>query len=78
MNIERLCGAIAALVVLCGTPVFASGGETAPVGAMSDTGIRKDMIVAALNEAFKKVDDEQASLAGKMTGGAGGFGSGLF
>lgn len=38
----------------------------------------EDMIVAALNEAFKKVDDEQASLAGKMTGGAGGFGSGLF
>ena len=38
----------------------------------------EDRVVAALNEAFKKVDEEQASLVGKMTGGMGGLGSGLF
>ena len=38
----------------------------------------EDLVVAALNEAFKKVDEEQASLVGKMTGGMGGLGSGLF
>ena len=38
----------------------------------------EDLVVAALNEAFKQVDEEQASLVGKMTGGLGGFGSGLF
>ena len=38
----------------------------------------EDLIVAALNEAFKKVDDEQSNMIGKMTGGSGGLGSGLF
>ena len=38
----------------------------------------EDLVVAALNEVFKKVDEEQASLVGKMTGGMGGLGGGLF
>ncbi len=38
----------------------------------------EDMIVAAINEVFRKVDAEQASMMGKMTGGMGGLGGGLF
>ncbi len=38
----------------------------------------EDMIVAAINEVFRKVDDEQSSMMGKMTGGMGGLGGGLF
>ncbi|MDO4804775.1 MAG: YbaB/EbfC family nucleoid-associated protein [Lachnospiraceae bacterium] len=38
----------------------------------------EDLVIAALNEAFKKVDEEQASFVGKMTGGIGGLGGGLF
>lgn len=38
----------------------------------------EDMIVAAINEVFKKVDEEQSSMVGKMTGGIGGLGGGLF
>ena len=38
----------------------------------------EDLVVAALNEVFKKIDAEQASVYGKMTGGMGGLGGGLF
>ena len=38
----------------------------------------EDMIVAAINEVFRKVDAEQTSMMGKMTGGMGGLGGGLF
>ena len=38
----------------------------------------EDLVVAALNEVFKKVDAEQASVGGKMAGGMGGLGGGLF
>ncbi|MCR5294253.1 MAG: YbaB/EbfC family nucleoid-associated protein [Lachnospiraceae bacterium] len=38
----------------------------------------EDMIVAAINEVFRKVDEEQQSMVGKMTGGMGGLGGGLF
>ena len=38
----------------------------------------EDLVVAALNEAFKKVDAEQAGIYGNLGGGMGGLGSGLF
>ncbi len=41
----------------------------------------EDMIVAALNEAFRKGDEEQAAMMSRMTGGMGGMGGlggGLF
>ncbi|MBR6290503.1 MAG: YbaB/EbfC family nucleoid-associated protein, partial [Clostridia bacterium] len=38
----------------------------------------EDMIVAAINEVFRKVDAEQTSMMGKMAGGMGGLGGGLF
>ena len=38
----------------------------------------EDLVVAALNEVFKKIDAEQANVYGKMTGGMGGLGGGLF
>lgn len=39
-----------------------------------DVEMLEDMIMAAVNEALKKVDDEQAANMAKMTGGAGGLG----
>ncbi|MGX8728255.1 MAG: YbaB/EbfC family nucleoid-associated protein [Lachnospiraceae bacterium] len=44
----------------------------------------QDIIVAAINEVFSKVDEAQSEMMGKMTGGMGGLGglgglgSGLF
>ena len=38
----------------------------------------EDLVVAALNEVFKKVDAEQANVVGKLSGGMGGLGGGLF
>ena len=38
----------------------------------------QDLIVAALNEAFAKVDEKTAQQMGALTGGLGGFGGGLF
>ena len=38
----------------------------------------EDLVVAALNEVCKKSDAEQANVYGKMTGGMGGLGGGLF
>ena len=38
----------------------------------------QDLIIAALNEVFRKVDDKTAENMGRFTGGMGGFGGGLF
>ncbi|MDY6286138.1 MAG: YbaB/EbfC family nucleoid-associated protein [Lachnospiraceae bacterium] len=38
-----------------------------------DVEMLQDMIIAAANEALKKVDDAQAANMSKMTGGLGGF-----
>ena len=38
----------------------------------------QDLIVAALNEAFSKVDEETQNSMGRITGGLGGLGGGLF
>jgi DNA-binding YbaB/EbfC family protein len=39
-----------------------------------DTEMLEDLIVAAMNEALKQVDEANASVMNKMTGGLGGFG----
>ncbi len=39
-----------------------------------DVEMLQDMIVAAVNEALKKVDEEQASQMSSLTGGMGGMG----
>ena len=39
-----------------------------------DVEMLQDLIVAAANEALKKVDEEQAAQMGRMTGGMGGMG----
>ena len=36
------------------------------------------MIVAATNEAIRKVDEESGAAMSKLTGGMGGLGGGLF
>jgi DNA-binding YbaB/EbfC family protein len=43
-----------------------------------DVEMLEDMIIAALNEAFKQVDDQKAKMMGQFGGGMGGLGSGLF
>ena len=42
-----------------------------------DVEMLEDMIVAAVNEAMRKVDEESASVMSKLTGGLGGLGGGL-
>ena len=39
-----------------------------------DVEMLQDMIVAATNEALKKVDEEQTAQMGNLTGGLGGMG----
>lgn len=39
-----------------------------------DVEMLQDLIVAALNEVFSQVDDANAEVMGKVTGGLGGFG----
>ena len=43
-----------------------------------DIEMLEDLIVAAINEAFDKVDEESASAMSKFTGGMGGGMPGLF
>ena len=38
----------------------------------------QDMIIAALNGAFKQVDEAASASMGRFTGGLGGLGGGLF
>ncbi len=38
----------------------------------------QDLIVAVVNDAFEKVDSANAESLGKITGGLGGLGGGLF
>lgn len=42
-----------------------------------DVEMLEDMIVAAVNEAMRKVDEESANAMSKLTGGLGGLGGGL-
>ena len=37
----------------------------------------EDLIMAAVNEAMRKVDEESVSAMSKLTGGLGGLGGGL-
>ncbi|MCD7807631.1 MAG: YbaB/EbfC family nucleoid-associated protein [Lachnospiraceae bacterium] len=39
-----------------------------------DVEMLQDLILAAVNEAMKKVDEDSEALMGKMTGGMGGYG----
>ena len=43
-----------------------------------DIEMLEDLIVAATNEALRKVEQESAAMMSKMTGGLGGLGGGLF
>ena len=42
-----------------------------------DIEMLEDMIMAATNEALRKVDEESASVMSKLTGGMGGLGGGF-
>ena len=39
-----------------------------------DIEMLQDLIIAATNEAYRKVEEESSALMSKMTGGLGGFG----
>ncbi len=39
-----------------------------------DVEMLEDLVMAAVNEVLRKIDDEQASSMSRMTGGLGGFG----
>ena len=42
-----------------------------------DIEMLEDLIVAATNEALRKVEEETAAVMSKLTGGLGGLGGGL-
>ena len=42
-----------------------------------DIEMLEDLIVAATNEALRKVEEESAAVMSKLTGGLGGLGGGL-
>ena len=42
--------------------------------ALEDKEMVEEMIVLGLNELFDKIDDEEAAIEDKLTGGKGGFG----
>ncbi len=42
-----------------------------------DIEMLEDLIVAATNEALRKVDEESSAVMSKLTGGLGGLGGGL-
>ena len=37
----------------------------------------QDLIIAAVNEAFRKMEDEQSEMYGSLAGGLGGLGGGF-
>lgn len=43
-----------------------------------DIEMLQDLIMAAVNEAFRNMEDETSSIMGQITGGLGGLGGGLF
>ena len=43
-----------------------------------DIEMLEDLIVAATNEALRKVEQDSAAMMSKLTGGLGGLGGGLF
>lgn len=47
------------------------------VVAPDDIEMLEDLIVAATNEALRKVDEESSAVMSKLTGGLGGLGGGL-
>ena len=61
-------------VTVSGTKVFTSVKLDPEAVDPDDVEMLQDMIVAAANEALKKVDEEQASQMGSLTGGMGGLG----
>ena len=42
-----------------------------------DIEMLEDLIIAATNEALRKVEEESAAVMSKLTGGLGGLGGGL-
>ena len=42
--------------------------------ALEDKEMVEEMIALALNELFEQIDDEEAAIEDKLTGGRGGFG----
>ena len=45
--------------------------------ALDDIEMLEDLIVAATNEALRKVEEESAAVMSKLTGGLGSLGGGL-
>ncbi len=43
-----------------------------------DIEMLQDLIMAAVNEAFRNMEDETSAIMGQITGGLGGLGGGLF
>ena len=52
--------------------------EVTKVVDPDDIEMLEDLIVAATNEALRKVEQESAAMMSKLTGGLGGLGGGLF
>ena len=67
-------GGSAVEVTVSGTKVVTAVKIDPEAVDPDDVEMLQDMIVAATNEALKKVDEEQTAQMGNLTGGLGGMG----
>ena len=64
-------------VPLTGAAIIFSSFSSPPNNFLSDPNILAALIVAATNEALRKVEQENQAVMSKLTGGLGGLGGGL-
>ena len=74
---EASAGGGAVSVVVSGKKEITSIKLKPEVVDPDDIEMLQDLIMAAVNEAFRKMEDEQSEVFGSLTGGLGGLGGGF-
>ena len=77
-EVEAAAGGGAVTVTVSGKKEVVSIKLSEEVVDPDDIEMLEDLIVAATNEALRKVEQESAAMMSKLTGGLGGLGGGLF
>ena len=76
-QVEATAGGGAVTVTMSGKKEVISVKVSEEVVDPDDIEMLEDLIVAATNEALRKVEEESAAVMSKLTGGLGGLGGGL-
>ena len=76
-QVEATAGGGAVTVTMSGKKEVISVKLSEEVVDPDDIEMLEDLIVAATNEALRKVEEESAAVMSKLTGGLGGLGGGL-